>query len=67
MASLLATWEYGSIIMVVSVWQYHWQHGCIMKEDADIPMGIDPAPFLANLFPYFFELSYKTTYFKWMF
>ena len=67
MASLLATWQYGSIIMVVSVWQYHLQHGCITKEDTDIPMGIDPAPFLVNPFPYFFELRYKTTYFKWIF
>jgi len=29
-----------------------------MKQNIDIPMGIDPAPFWANLFLYYFESKF---------
>ena len=33
----------------------------MFKQDIGIPMGIDPAPFWANLFLYFFESKYVTS------
>ena len=33
----------------------------ILKQDIGIPMGIDPAPFWANLFLYHFEAKYFTS------
>ena len=33
----------------------------ILKQDIGIPMGIDPAPFWANLFLYHFEAKYITS------
>ena len=33
----------------------------VFKQDIGIPMGIDPAPFWANLFLYFFESKHVQT------